>query len=281
MIRAFAQATALFTFILLRAAPADDAGQTINALCRRLDDLLPMECACEARISLLENYLKKNGVPKSLRPIVKLSLGPGEKTGIEMKMPSFMGGAGQGLMPAGGEYEGSKAGSAPAFINTVVGSANPRAMSARLKRLSRKAGSVELTKVKEGDETFDVLDFRDTYLPASAIGHLLRLKLWIGSDSLIHRARLYTSLHGILSVTVKYNDFEIGGKKYKAVRLISVLPMLSEYGETTTQPFGFQFENYAVASAGEADAPGGTSKGGAARDGSKSTKPVKGGGARE
>ena len=228
-------------------APSE-GDRALERLCKRLDESFPQVYSCEVRASLLADFLARNGLPRGLCPLLGITCGPGKTSSFELrlhpKVPSFLSGQLKRLVPTDKRPAGARQGAVDAYLNSILSIANPRALAARLLEVRRRAGKLTVSERRADGERFHVIDFADLCMPVSMLGHLLRMRLWVGTDGLIRRATLYTSLHGILDIRVDHGDLEdASGRRLKVPERISILPILSEHPPTPTNPLVFEFLN--------------------------------------
>ncbi len=227
---------------------SSEGDQALERLCKRLDECYPEVYSCEIRASLLADFLARNGLPRGLCPLLGITCGPGKTSSFELTLPprapSFLSGQLKRLMPTDKRPAGARQGAVDAYLNSILSIANPRALAANLLEVRRRARKLTVSEHRADGKRFEVIDFADLCMPVSMLGHLLRMKLWVGTDGLIHRATLYTSLHGMLDMRVEHGDLEdTSGRRLKVPVRIRILPILSEHPPTPTNPLVIEFLN--------------------------------------
>lgn len=247
-------ATALSLFLLALEGPAavaltpSEADGNLEGLCKRLNDSFPKVYYVEVRASLLADFLPRNGLPRGLCPLFGITCGPGERSNFQVILPpkvsSLLGDQLKRLIPTERRPAGAGHGAVDAYLTGVLSIANPRSVASSLLKARRRARKFTVSERKADGERYQVIDFADLCMPASLLGHLLRLKLWVGSDGLIHRAALYTSLHGVLHMRIDYAELKDAlGHRLKVPKRMSVFPSLSECSVTPTNAMVLEFIN--------------------------------------
>jgi len=241
----------LFSLCLLLAAPTvaqapekPGARRAVDELCAWLDTAFPAACYCEINASPLVDYLKKNGMPASLCPVLAISHGAGADAKAELKFPQaspFIAQQAEKLLRKPADTMSRS------VLKNVIAVINPKALAAALRSVLQRAGEIELRQGEVDGQRCQVVDLAELYMPASAVGHVLRLKLWIGPDGRLHQVYVYTSLHGIFRVRPSYATLkDKSGKSYTVVRRITSEPMLSEFEVTPTNPWILDFKSYRI-----------------------------------
>ncbi len=249
-----AHLTAALSLLLALEGPAavaltsSEADRALEGLCEHLNDSFPEVYYVEVRASLLADFLARNGLPRGLCPRLGITCGPGERTSFQVVLPpkisSLLGDHLERLIPTKRRPAGAGPGAVDAYLGSILSIANPRSLAASLLRARRRAGKMTVSECQDDGERFQVIDFADLCMPVSMLGHLLRVKLWVGSDGLIHRATLHTSLHGVLHLRVDYAELKDAlGRRLRVPRRIIASPMLSEYSASPTNAMVLEFVN--------------------------------------
>jgi hypothetical protein len=246
--------TALSLLVLALSGPAavaltpSEADGAVVGLCKRLNDSFPEVYCAEVRASLLADFLARNGLPRGLCPLLGITCGPGESSNFQVILPpkvsSLLGDQLKRLIPTERRPAGAGQGAVDAYLTAILSIANPRSLASSLLKARRCSAKLTVSERKADGERFDVIDFADLCMPVSLLGHLLRMKLWVGTDGLIRRATLYTSLHGILHMCVDYAELRDAlGRRLKVPKRVSISPTLSEHSVTPTDVMVLEFIN--------------------------------------